>query len=181
MHDPPYRAVARRHATLAQLHDQRPQRHVRGRRQPGQQPLPLRRQRVIPRQPIALAATLPVARYRCDHFTTLATLTLNRAATARQLSPSNTAVTTVREGPVNRLGSSMMAPSCAASPIARLRACISSCPRTGGRGRPTPRLEAHATAALAGCLRHLRLWLHQLRVGYAPRVARSSRVVRNVK
>jgi hypothetical protein len=35
--------------------------------------------------PIARAAGLPVARNRCDHFTTLDTLTLKVAATARQL------------------------------------------------------------------------------------------------
>jgi hypothetical protein len=41
-----------------------------------------------------LAAALPVARYLCDHFTTLATLTLNIFATARQLSPAATRATT---------------------------------------------------------------------------------------
>jgi hypothetical protein len=48
MHDPPHRAVARHHAARAQLHNQRPQRHVRCRRQSGQQPRPLRCQRVSP-------------------------------------------------------------------------------------------------------------------------------------
>jgi hypothetical protein len=46
------------------------------------------------RPPIRLAAALPVARNRCDHFTTLATLTLNIFATARQLSPAATLATT---------------------------------------------------------------------------------------
>jgi hypothetical protein len=40
------------------------------------------------------AAALPVARKRCDHFTTLATLTPNRFATERQLSPAVTRATT---------------------------------------------------------------------------------------
>ena len=44
--------------------------------------------------PIRLAAALPVARNRCDHFTTLATLTSNRFATDRQLSPAVTPATT---------------------------------------------------------------------------------------
>jgi hypothetical protein len=35
--------------------------------------------------PICLAATLPLARRRCDHFTTLATLTPNSAAVFRQV------------------------------------------------------------------------------------------------
>src|SRR6266478_3734150 len=44
--------------------------------------------------PTGRAAALPVARNRCDHFTTLATLTLKVLATARQLSPADTAPTT---------------------------------------------------------------------------------------
>jgi hypothetical protein len=44
--------------------------------------------------PIGYAAALPVARNCCDHFTTLATLTLKVAATFRQLSPAKTAATT---------------------------------------------------------------------------------------
>jgi hypothetical protein len=40
-----------------------------------------------------LAAALPVVRKRCDHLTTLATLTLNVLAAARQLSPAETAAT----------------------------------------------------------------------------------------
>jgi hypothetical protein len=44
--------------------------------------------------PIGRAAALPVARNRCDHFTTLATLTLKVDATLRQLSPAATAATT---------------------------------------------------------------------------------------
>jgi hypothetical protein len=41
-----------------------------------------------------LAAALPVARQRCDHLTTLATLTSNSAAVARQVQPLATAATT---------------------------------------------------------------------------------------
>ena len=46
------------------------------------------------RPPIGLAAALPVARQRCDHLTTLATLTPNSAAVARQVRPPATAATT---------------------------------------------------------------------------------------
>jgi hypothetical protein len=46
------------------------------------------------RPPIGLAAALPLARHRCDHFTTLATLTPNSAAVARQVRPLATAATT---------------------------------------------------------------------------------------
>ena len=48
--------------------------------------------------PIGLAAALPVARSRCDHFTTLATLTSNSAATARQDLPPATDATTRSRG-----------------------------------------------------------------------------------
>jgi hypothetical protein len=44
--------------------------------------------------PICLAAALPLARQRCDHFTTLATLTPNSAAVARQVRPLATELTT---------------------------------------------------------------------------------------
>jgi hypothetical protein len=44
--------------------------------------------------PICLAAALPVARQRCDHFTTLATLTPNSAAVARHVRPDTTEPTT---------------------------------------------------------------------------------------
>jgi hypothetical protein len=39
------------------------------------------------------AAGLPSARWRCDHFTTLATLTMNVLATERQDCPAATATT----------------------------------------------------------------------------------------
>lgn len=47
-------------------------------------------------QPLAMApigrdAALLVARWRCNHFTTLATLTPNKDATSRQLRPDTTA------------------------------------------------------------------------------------------
>ena len=41
-----------------------------------------------------LAATLPVARHRCAHFTTVLTLTRNDAAAARHDAPASTASTT---------------------------------------------------------------------------------------
>jgi hypothetical protein len=41
-----------------------------------------------------LAAALPVARQRFDHFTTLATLTPNSAVVARQVRPLATEATT---------------------------------------------------------------------------------------
>jgi hypothetical protein len=56
--------------------------------------------------PIGRAAGLRVARNRCDHFTTLATLTLKVAATFRQLSPAATAATTRSRDQANRLGPS---------------------------------------------------------------------------
>jgi hypothetical protein len=46
------------------------------------------------RQPILYAAALPVARKRCDHFSTLATLTPNNAAVARHERPAPTEPTT---------------------------------------------------------------------------------------
>ena len=51
--------------------------------------------RITRRWPPTLpGATLPVRRYRCDHFTTVDTATPKRPATARQVSPSSTAATT---------------------------------------------------------------------------------------
>jgi hypothetical protein len=44
--------------------------------------------------PIAKAAALPVVRKRCDHRTTVATLTLNIVAVARRERPPLTAATT---------------------------------------------------------------------------------------
>jgi hypothetical protein len=46
------------------------------------------------RPPIARAAALPVARKRCDHLTTVATLTLNIFALARHEQPPDTDATT---------------------------------------------------------------------------------------
>src|SRR5512135_928386 len=46
------------------------------------------------RPPIAKAAALPVVRKRCDHLTTVATLTLNLFAVARRERPPATAATT---------------------------------------------------------------------------------------
>jgi hypothetical protein len=46
------------------------------------------------RPPIGLAAALPVARNRCDHFTALATLTPKLDATSRQERPDTTAPAT---------------------------------------------------------------------------------------
>jgi hypothetical protein len=46
------------------------------------------------RPPIARAAALPVTRKRCDHLTTVATLTLNIFAAARHEQPPDTDATT---------------------------------------------------------------------------------------
>jgi len=98
----PHRAVARRGAALSQFGHHRPQ-----------EPAPAKAgvrsgftairassharsclSRSGRRPPVGLAAALPLARQRCDHFTTLATLTPNSAAVTRQVRPLATAATT---------------------------------------------------------------------------------------
>jgi hypothetical protein len=92
----PDREVAHFDAAVGEFRPDCPQRKVRLLGQTRQQPLSLAGQRANGRRPPTLwAAALPVARNRCDHFTTLATLTLKVAATARQLSPPATAATTL--------------------------------------------------------------------------------------
>jgi hypothetical protein len=49
--------------------------------------------------PICLTAVLPLARQRCDRFTTLATLSRNSAAVARQVRPLATELTTQSRKP----------------------------------------------------------------------------------
>ena len=111
VHDPPDRAIARSPRRARQFRHQAPQRHVRRRREPRQQPLPLRRQRIAPPPPIGFAAALPVARKRCDHFTTLATLTWKVLATSRQLAPPRPPPQPrVHEDQANRVSPSMLAP-----------------------------------------------------------------------
>jgi len=76
--------VAHCDATITQRVQQRMQRQIRRLRQLAQQPVTLPFQRVWPLALTGQAAGLPVARVRCDHFTTLATLTRNDDTTARQ-------------------------------------------------------------------------------------------------
>src|SRR5580700_7665886 len=90
----PNREVAHLDAACRKLRPDRPQRQVGLLGQAGQKPFPLRSQRIGPPAADLAAAALPVARKRCDHFTTLATLTWKVAATARQLPPAATAATT---------------------------------------------------------------------------------------
>jgi len=69
---------------VARRADQCMQRQIRRLRQLAQQPVTLPFQRVWPLALTGRVAGLPVARARCDHLTTLATLTRNDDATARQ-------------------------------------------------------------------------------------------------
>ena len=80
----PKRIVADHQAAVGQLPEQSAQRQVRLLGDPRQNPTPLARHKVRPVAPIFSAAGLPTARCRCDHFTTLATLTMNVLATERQ-------------------------------------------------------------------------------------------------
>src|SRR3979490_2401455 len=93
--EPPHRAVARRRAAPRQLRHHRSQRQVRllGGPRPHTPPLSLFSSSCR-QPPILYAAALPVARKRCDHFTTLATLTPNSAAVARHERPATTEPTT---------------------------------------------------------------------------------------
>ena len=91
----------------AKLRDQCPQGHVQRLGETGQKPVALAGQRIRP--PISFAAALPLARNRCDHFTTLATLTLKNATTVRQLALAKTRVTTRRENRTGLLADRMVA------------------------------------------------------------------------
>src|SRR5262252_1062348 len=77
----PHCAVARRCAALGQFGHHCAQGQIRLLGEPRQQPLPLAFQQQW------FAAALPLARQRCDHLTTLATLTPNSAAVARHVRP----------------------------------------------------------------------------------------------
>jgi hypothetical protein len=87
----PKRVVARHQPAVGQLLEQSPQREIGLLGDPRQNPIPLSRHQVGLWPPIFSAAGVPTARCRCDHFTTLATLTVNVLATERQLSPAATA------------------------------------------------------------------------------------------
>ena len=80
----PKSIVADQKAAVGQLLEQSPQREIRLLGDPCQNPVPLPRNKVRPVAAIFNAAGLPTARCRCDHFTTLATLTMNVLATERQ-------------------------------------------------------------------------------------------------
>jgi hypothetical protein len=80
----PKSIVADDEAAVGQLPEQSSQRQVGLFADPRQNPIPLARHKVRPGPPIFSAAGLPTARWRCDHFTTLATLTMNVLATDRQ-------------------------------------------------------------------------------------------------
>ena len=91
----PKRIVADHQAAVGQLPEQSAQRQVRLLGDPRQEPNRARAPQgkgLWP--PIFRAAGLPSARWRCDHFTTLATLTMNVVATERQDWPEATAATT---------------------------------------------------------------------------------------
>src|SRR6516164_2932573 len=75
LEEPPHCAVARRRAALSQFAHHGAQGQIR-----------LLGSSCFP-PPIGLAAALPFARQRCDHLTTLATLTPNSAAVARHVRP----------------------------------------------------------------------------------------------
>ena len=90
----PERIIADHQAAIGQFLEQSPQREIRLLGDPRQNPTPLARHKVRPVAPIFSAAGLPTARCRCDHFTTLATLTMNVLATDRQVWPAATAPTT---------------------------------------------------------------------------------------
>ena len=90
----PKRIVADHQAAVGQLPEQSAQRQVRLLGDPRQNPIALARHKVGLRPPIFRAAGLPSARWRCDHFTTLATLTTNVLATERQDWPEAAAATT---------------------------------------------------------------------------------------
>jgi hypothetical protein len=105
----PHRAVARRRATLGQLGHHRPQGQIRLLGDPRQQPRALARQPQRPPAPHRFgrraAARPPALRplHHTGHFTTLATLTPNSAAVARQVRPLATDATTRSRSPANRV------------------------------------------------------------------------------
>ena len=80
----PKRIITHHQAAVGQFPEQSSQREIRLLGDPRQNPIPLARHKVSRWPPIFSAAGLPTARCRCDHFTTLATLTMNVLATERQ-------------------------------------------------------------------------------------------------
>src|SRR5215468_5218316 len=77
----PHGAVARRRAALSEFGHHCAQGQIRPLGDPRQQPLPFACQQQL------FPAALPLVRRRCDHFTTLATLTPTSAAVARHVRP----------------------------------------------------------------------------------------------
>jgi hypothetical protein len=94
MNEVPDRSIAHLDALLGQFGDQPAQGHIRPAGDLLQKPRPVfANQNARPMAPIFLGAALPVARKRCDHFTTLETPTRNVAATERTVSPATTRAT----------------------------------------------------------------------------------------
>jgi hypothetical protein len=90
----PKRIIADRQAPIRQFLEQSSQREIGLLDDARTNPIPFARHNVRPAPPIFSAAGLPIARWRCDHFTTLATLTMNVLAAERQDWPEATAATT---------------------------------------------------------------------------------------
>ena len=80
----PKRVIAHHQAAVGQLLKQSAQREIRLLGDPRENPIALTRHKIGPAPAIFSAAGLPIARWRCDHFTTLATLTMNVLAAERQ-------------------------------------------------------------------------------------------------
>src|SRR5215467_13433613 len=81
LEEAPHCAVARRRAALSEFGHHCAQGQIRPLGDPRQQPLPFACQQQL------FPAALPLVRRRCDHFTTLATLTPTSAAVARHVRP----------------------------------------------------------------------------------------------
>ena len=112
----PKRVTAHHQATVGQLPEQSAQRQVRLLGDPRQNPTPFARHKVEGLwPPIFSAAGLPTARWRCDHFTTLATLTMNVLATERQDGPKPPPRPPAPADPKNRLATCMLASNPASS------------------------------------------------------------------
>ena len=90
----PERIIADHQAAIGQFLEQSPQREIRLLGDPRQNPTPLARHKVRPAAAHFQRSRTANARCRCDHFTTLATLTMNVLATERQVWPAATAPTT---------------------------------------------------------------------------------------
>ena len=79
----PKRIIADYQAAVGQLLEQSSQREIGLLGDPRKNPIPFARHKVGPVAAISAPLGLPMARWRCDHFTTLATLTMNVLAAER--------------------------------------------------------------------------------------------------